>query len=68
MSELTPTDLMLIRQARKGMERFKNALTIMEAGKPGTEIPATSAFWHLSPSERMVGQMFLEACREAGIK
>jgi len=68
MSEMTPTDMLLIRQVREGMERLKNALEIMEAGKPGTEIPTSSAFWHLNPSERMVGQMFLEACREAGLK
>jgi hypothetical protein len=68
MSEKTPTDMLLIRQAREGLARFKNALEIMGADKPGKEIPANSAFWNLNPSERMVGQMFLEACREAGIK
>lgn len=61
-------DMMLIRQAREGMARLKNALEIMQVASPGTEIPATSAFWHLDPSERIVAQQYLEACREAGLK
>ena len=68
MSELTPLDMMFIRQARESMKRYKIALENMGADKPGAEIPAVSAFWYLDPSERLVGQMFLEACREAGLK
>lgn len=68
MSEISPTDMLLIRQAREGMARMRNALQIMGADKHGKEIPATSAFWHLDPSERIVGQKFLEACLEAGLR